>query len=311
MPVSLCESGSHIRTLSIDTHLYTIGVEPNPIHGANSKGGIPLPVTIGSSFSPAHLLVQSDADSENMSDYVGAGTSNDISIAELLEGRNKQRAFGEGIKQAKHVLATLFAPCIGCPFLQRAREILIDGLSYYGHNFPLLLTDLMEISVRLILPGAEKPPNRTDFGLQQKQNVHRDSDVDREELLKEAHNCRKQFESIHNMTLIDRYRFKEHYGMVMFVLSEPDEAIVSFKEAIQLAIENHFPQRWGLLIPSCPLVLLLLGDKLFDFYLEMAQSSYRAGNKELFDICKRRADESARTEEEKSTFHEILDNMIL
>ena len=254
---------------------------------------------------------QSDEGSDNFDllDYAGAGTSNEISIADLLEGHNKQPAFEAGIKQAKDVLATLFAPCIGCPFLKQSREILLDGLSYYGHNFPLLLTDLMEMSMRLKLPGAEKPPYRNDYGLQQAQNVHSLS----KEVppLEEAHNCRNQLESTHNMTLIDRYRFKEHYGMVMFVLGEHPEAIASFKEAIRLAIEHNFPQRKGLLIPSCPLVLILLGDKLFEFYLEMAQSSYRAGNKELFEICKRRADESARTEEEKSTFHEILDNMIL
>ena len=296
--------------LGVISRIYNIGVEPNPIAGTNSKRGIPLAVTLGSSFSPGTLLGQSDAGSDNsdLLDYAGAGTSNDISIAELLEGRNKQRAFGEGIKQAKHVLATLFAPCIGCPFLQRAREILIDGSSYYGHNFPSLLTDLMEISVRLNLPGARVPPNRNDYGLPKAQNV--DSRSKEEQLLEEAHNCRTQFESTHNMTIMDRYRFKEHYGMVMFVLGQQPEAIESFKEAIQLAIEQH-PQRWGLLIPSCPLVILLLGDKLFDLYLGLTQSSYRAGNKELFDICKRRAKESARTEEEKSTFHQILENTIL
>ena len=85
-----------------------------------------------------------------------------IPLTDLLDARQSDAA----MEQTKRLLSNVFSPCIQCPFLHRAWEVLCHASKYYDDNLSVVLNERFLLAVRLHLPHVGfLPVEREDFGL--------------------------------------------------------------------------------------------------------------------------------------------------
>ena len=251
----------------------------------------------------------------------------DISLTDLLEGRQSEDA----LEKAKKLLTIEFSPCIQCPFLHRAWKVLVHASKHYADNLCVLLQERFLLAVRLHLPArvpvspvpmssvsespgtvarvpgslgpvARVPLGRNDFGIPPTSLAT----LSREQLVEEARTCRTLLDTKCTQMPFDLCRFLQRYGTVMCMLCERAEAVLALTEAIRVAIECKLHAR-GVLFAACLLVLHLLGNDCFEFFLLLARSAQKVGDSEVFDVCTRRAVEFASTDEQKAVLQHFLD----
>ena len=239
---------------------------------------------------------ESDLSSTCQSEYLN---SPNISLTNLLNSSEYERA----LEESKVNLSKFYSPCIRCPFLQRARDILLDASNFYEDNLSVVLNERYLIAALLHLPGAIPPIDRNDFGLSDPLHA---TPLSREQILEEAYTCRTMLDSKCTTLPSDRYKFMSRFGTVMFMLGEKRTAIHTFTEAIQVAIEGGLLGQGESLIPTYPLMLHLLGDRSFEYFSGLVRSAYHEGNQELFDVYKDLATQSAKTKEQKEAIKHFI-----
>ena len=228
-----------------------------------------------------------------------------IPLVQLLNGDKEVNA----LNQAKDLISKKFAPCFKCPFLQRASETLIEASKFFEDSLSVVLNDRFVIAARLHFQEESiqtNSPARNDYRLTNAMNI---PVLSRVQLLEEARNCRTLMALKCTQMPFYRYQFLERFGIVMCMLGERREAIIALTEAIKVAIEHKLQAHLKISIHACPLVLQLLGDETFEFFLKLAKVSHKAGDSQLFEVCKHRAIESQRSDEDRIALQEFMDSI--